>query len=115
MRHSNEAFWWSLFSAGGVMAALFVPAIIVVTGFVLPFAGEAEPPAYADVHGTLSMWIVRLALFGVVMLCFFHCAHRVRHILLDLGFRGSPRTLSACCYGGALLGSGLAAVVLATL
>ena len=32
MKRSSEAFWWALFSAGGVMAALFVPAFVIVTG-----------------------------------------------------------------------------------
>ena len=36
MKRSSEAFWWALFSAGGVMAALFVPAFVIVTGFLLP-------------------------------------------------------------------------------
>ena len=43
MKRSNEAFLWSLFSAGGVMAALFVPALVLVTGLVLPFLGPSNP------------------------------------------------------------------------
>ncbi|MYG81195.1 MAG: hypothetical protein F4187_05235, partial [Gemmatimonadetes bacterium] len=39
-RPSGEAFWWALFSAGGVMAALFVPAFVIVTGFLLPTGDE---------------------------------------------------------------------------
>ena len=36
MTYSREAFWWSLFSAGGVLAALFLPAIILVEGVLDP-------------------------------------------------------------------------------
>ncbi len=42
MKRSNEAFWWSLFAAGGVLAALFVPVLVVMTGFVLPSAANLD-------------------------------------------------------------------------
>ncbi|MES4792526.1 MAG: fumarate reductase subunit D, partial [Chloroflexota bacterium] len=29
---SNEAFWWSLFSAGGVISAFLLPITILITG-----------------------------------------------------------------------------------
>ena len=35
-KKSNEAFWWSLFSAGGVASAMFMPACLVVVGVILP-------------------------------------------------------------------------------
>ncbi len=107
MKRSNEAFWWSLFSAGGVMAALFVPASIVVTGLVLPVRGGED--SYETVHGLVSWWPVRIVLFGVVFLTMFHCAHRIRHILMDFGLRAASTPLAVICYGGALTGTVIAA------
>ena len=115
MRRSPEAFWWSLFSAGGVMAAIFMPALVLVTGFLLPFREGAEAGAgYEHVHGIVSFWLMRLVLFGVLALTLFHCAHRIRHILLDLGLRGLGTPLSVGCYGLAFLGTGVAGYLLLT-
>ena len=36
VRRSNEPLFWSLFSAGGMLAALLAPALIIVTGFLVP-------------------------------------------------------------------------------
>ncbi len=109
MAKSSEAFWWSLFSAGGVMAALFIPAFIIVTGFVLPTAAGApggDPEAlYQRLHDAVAWWPLRIILFGVMFLSFFHCAHRVRHTLMDLGLRRFERLLMPVCYLGALAGT----------
>ncbi len=111
---SNEAFWWSLFSAGGVMAALFVPVIIFVTGFVLPFMmGDDLESQYDRMQGLITMWPTRVALFGVIVLSFFHCAHRIRHVLMDFGVRWAGVALMILCYGGAVAGTVVAGVVLA--
>ena len=113
MKRSSEAFWWALFSAGGVMAALFVPAFVIVTGFLLP-AGDAAAAAErsAAFAGAVGWWPVKLALLGVVALSLFHCAHRIRHTLMDLGMRGYAGLLKLPCYGGALGLSAWAAWVL---
>ncbi len=111
MTHSREAFWWSLFSAGGVLAALFLPAIILVTGLFLPFfSGQDVDTVYGRLHATLSMWWVRGLIFVVVTLSLFHCFHRIRHILMDLGLRHASTTLSLCCYGSAGVGTVLIGV-----
>ena len=106
-RPSSEAFWWALFSAGGVMAALFVPAFVVVTGFLLPSGGDAVVAAErsAQFAAAVGWWPVKLALLGVVSLSLFHCGHRIRHTLMDLGMRGASGLLKLPCYGGALAAS----------
>ncbi len=116
MTHSKEAFWWSLFSAGGVLAALFLPAIILVTGLFLPFfSGEDVDQVYGRLHATLSTWWVRGLIFVVVFLSLFHCFHRIRHILMDLGLRHASTALSLCCYGSAGVGTVLIAVFMISL
>lgn len=105
-RHSGEAFWWSLFSAGGVMAALFVPAFVVVTGFLLPAGDPAVAAARAEAFGqAVGWWPVKIALLGVIVLSLFHCAHRIRHTLMDFGLRRYSGLLKVPCYGGALAAS----------
>ena len=113
MRRSNEAFWWSLFSAGGVMAALFIPALILATGFLLPTRdADAAAERFAQVATVVSWWPVRLVLFIVLFLSFFHCAHRVRHTLMDLGLRRLEPLLMFVSYTAALAGTVAAGVVL---
>ena len=44
-------------------------------------------------------------MFTVIFLSLFHCAHRLRHTLMDVGFRHLARILMVVCYGGALAGT----------
>ncbi len=43
-RQSNEAFFWMLFSAGGVVAALLIPVHLFLFGLAFPWAGSSRPP-----------------------------------------------------------------------
>ncbi len=113
---TNEAFWWSLFSAGGVMAALFLPVMIFVTGFVLPFMmGEDVESQQDRMVSLVTFWPVRIALFGVILLSSFHCAHRIRHVLMDFGLRWAGVALMICCYGAAAGGAVAAGLILVRL
>ena len=112
-RPSGEAFWWAIFSAGGVMAALFVPAFVLATGFLLPSGEEGAAAEGARRLAALAgWWPVKTGLLGVIALSLFHCAHRIRHTLMDLGMRRSAGLLKLPCYGGALAGSVWLALVL---
>ena len=113
MAKSNEAFWWSLFSGGGVMAALFVPGLILATGFVIPMSVGDEPQvAYERLSRTLAFWPVRAVLFVVIVLSAFHCAHRVRHTLMDLGLRRYEGLLMTVCYTAALVLGAITGILL---
>ena len=111
-KRSSEAFWWALFSAGGVMAALFVPGFIVATGFVLPTGNTVE--GASTLAGELARWPVKVVLLGIVALSLIHCAHRIRHTLMDLGMRGVSGPLKVICYGAALAGTVWTGLVLWT-
>jgi fumarate reductase subunit D len=113
MARSGEAFWWSLFSAGGVMAALFAPVLIGLTGFLLPSADPAE--SYERLARALASWPARVVLLGVVTLSLFHCAHRIRHTSLDVGLRSLGGPIALICYMGAFVASVVAAVTLGSL
>ncbi len=105
MKRTGEAFWWSLFAVGGVLAALFVPVLVVMTGFVLPNAGDTTPERYEQIRAAFGFWPVRILLVVVVALAFFHCVHRIRHVLMGLGLRSADRVLAVICYAGALAGT----------
>ena len=105
MRRSNEPFFWAMFSAGGMILAFLLPALVVVTGFLLP-AGAVDPGWLSDL---LDHPLVRLAAFGVVFLSLFHAANRIRHTLKDLGLRRIATPLAVVCYLAALAGTAWAA------
>lgn len=119
MARSKEVFWWSLFSAGGVMSALFIPALIIAVAFCMP-TDSAIDAATRHNHllgvfdGFLGL-ILKLVLFGVLFLTLFHCAHRIRHTAEELGLRSLKPVLAIVCYGGALVGTVFAAYIIFTL
>ena len=107
MRPSNEPFFWGIFSAGGVILALLMPVLIVITGFIIP-AEEIEFSRIEDVFGNP---LIRLIVLGVSFLTFFHAAHRIRHTLKDLGLRRISKPISAGSYLAAVAGTIWAAAV----
>ena len=103
---------WLLFSAGGVLSALVLPVLVLLFGLAFPL-GWISPPAYADLRGVLGSPLTQLALFFVFMLSLFHWAHRFRYALHDgLQIKRLNGLVAALCYGGAILGTAVAAVLL---
>ncbi len=115
MKQSSEAFWWSLFSAGGVLSALFLPALVMASMLQPKLWGDHHTAAWDKMLATVSWWPVRIALFAVIFLSFFHAAHRIRHVVMDLGWRHATAPLAMACYGGAIAGTGVAAYLLVIL
>ena len=115
MARSNEAFWWSLFSAGGVLAALFLPVFIAITGVALPFGNDFSQARYERLHDLLSSGPARVLILGVICTTFFHCAHRIRHTAMDLGLRSADKCLKVLCYGGALVVTIVTAFIVASI
>ncbi len=115
MARSSEPFWWSLFAAGGVVAAFFVPIHIVLTGIAAPAGWVREAFEYHRVLTLVSHPISRLYLFVLISLPLFHWAHRFRFILIDFGLKGGRLPVAIACYGGAIVGTLLTAVVLVQL
>lgn len=114
MAKSNEPIWWSLFSAGGVVTALFLPVLILLTGIAIPLGWIDESAfTFERMSALASHWLSRVAIFMVIMLSFFHAAHRLRYVLVDLGLARIARPITIACYGGAILGTlcALSAVV----
>ena len=109
---SAEPFIWLGFSAGGVVSALAVPALLFLFGVAFPL-GWIEPPDHAHLHAVLSHAITRLALLGLCFLSLVHFAHRFRFTLIDgLQLRRYDLLVATATYGTALAGSALAGYVL---
>ena len=98
MKRSNAPIFWSLFGAGGMLAALVGAAFVVLTGFVLPRAtlDYATVVALAR-HGAPVVFVV-------VALFLWHAAHRIFHTLHDLGVHAGALAKTVC-YGGAAAGT----------
>jgi fumarate reductase subunit D len=56
--------------------------------------------------------LVKLYLFVLIALPLYHCAHRIRFVLEDLGLHGLRALLAVLCYGGAIVGTVATAWVL---
>ena len=117
MARSNEPLFWSLFSAGGVVAAFFGPVGILLIGLAGPngWFGADEAFAHERLRRLVSPAPVRVILFLLVALPMFHWAHRFRFTLADLGLRGRDKRLAFVCYGTAVAVTLIGAVVLARL
>ncbi|MCI0453474.1 MAG: fumarate reductase subunit D [Candidatus Dadabacteria bacterium] len=113
MSKSNEPIWWSLFAAGGAISAFFVPILIVIIGFVLPFglAGD-EPFVYERIRSAVSHPVIKLLLFFLIALTFFIWAHRFLFTLVHMGLHNARSVISVFCYGSAIIGSILTAITL---
>ncbi len=109
MAKSNEPFWWSLFSAGGVVAALFIPITLLLTGIAVPL-GWVTAESLRDL--VVNNLLVKIYLFVVISFPLFHWAHRFRYVAMDFGLRGIGSALAVVCYGAAVVGTVLAVVFL---
>jgi fumarate reductase subunit D len=107
-KRSNEPFVWLLFSAGGVVAALFIPIHLFLFGVAFPL-GWLNAPSYDRVLALAGSPIGRLYLFVLCMLPLFHWAHRFRYTLYDgLQIKHLDELVNTLCYGGAIVGTVIA-------
>ena len=108
MVKSNEPFWWALFGAGGMIAALLLPITIVITSILV----MASVVSTDELRVLFTKPVVRVYLFAIISLPLFHWAHRFRFTLVDLGLKSLKAPIAALCYGSAIAGSVVAALLL---
>ena len=112
MKRTIEPILWLLFSAGGVMAALMIPILLVLFGFAFPL-GWLPAPAHAHLFSVLGHPLTLVILFLLCMLSLVHWAHRFRYTLYDgLQIKHLHELIDLLCYGGAIVGSIVAAYLL---
>jgi fumarate reductase subunit D len=108
-----EPIVWLLFSAGGVAAAVFLPILVLLFGLAIPL-GWVQPD-YDYLHAVVSHWLTRLVLLGLLVVMLFHSAHRFRYTLHDGLKLQWEVPIAVLCYGGALLGSAAALLIVLTI
>jgi fumarate reductase subunit D len=97
-------FWWFMFSQGGLFVAVLLPVHILVQGILGPLGIVRVVDRHYDTWiSILGNPIVKLYLLVLISLPFFHFAHRLRYLLVDLGVPAA-KTLPAqvIFYGGAV-------------
>jgi fumarate reductase subunit D len=98
-------FWWFMFAQGGLIAAVLLPAHIVVQGILGPLQIVPVVDQHYDTWiSILGNPIVKLYIVVLVAFPFFHFAHRLRYLLVDLGLPAA-KSLPAqvAFYGGAVV------------
>jgi|SRR5215470_1397750 len=112
MRESNEAPLWALFSAGGMVAAFLVPVHLFLFGLAFPL-GWLGPPTYEHLSALARSPLAKIYLLILCSLPLFHWAHRFRYTLYDgLKVKHLTELIFTFCYGGAVLGTIVAAYLL---
>ncbi len=113
-RRSREPFFWAMFSSGGMLAALLLPALGLLLWFALPL-GWVDAQGHVELSSKIGHPLVKLALFVLIMLSLFHWAHRFRYILYDgLQLSHLSELIATITYGVATVFTLLAAYLLWT-
>jgi fumarate reductase subunit D len=109
-------FWWFMFAQGGVLAAVLIPVHILVQGILGPLGIVTVVDRHYDTWiSILGNPIVKLYLLVLISLPFFHFAHRLRYLLVDLGVPAAKSLVAQVVfYGGAVVVTLLAIYVLLT-
>ena len=104
-----EAMAWALFSAGGFVSAIFLPAHVAILGIAYA-AGwlPDEAMSYERIHHLVGNPLSKLYLLVLISLPLFHWAHRFRFAIHHQFGIGLKRLVAGGCYGTALVGTGLA-------
>jgi fumarate reductase subunit D len=105
-----EPFVWLMFSAGGVLAAVFLPILAFLFGLAIPLGWLS--PDQAHLRAVVDNPLTVLFLLGLFVLLLVHSAHRFRYTLYDGLQIKSKRAVAVLCYGTAVVGSVAAAFVL---
>ena len=112
-KRSNEPIAWSLFGAGGMVLAFMAPALIIITGVLLPLAAADQAHTVYLTALTLATHpLGKLLLLVIIALPLFHTGHRMYHGLHDLHIYGPKWLLLGLFYGGATVLSLVAAFLL---
>ncbi len=112
-KRSNAPIFWGLFGGGGMLAALFGPMLVFITGVAVPLglilpAGAMD---YPKMHAFAQNFIGKGFIFVVISLFMWHAAHRIFHSLHEIGIHPGFGC-KLLTYGVALVATVVSAVVL---
>lgn len=112
MTGGKTPFLWTVFSAGGTLAALLFPVHLFLSGLAFPL-GWLEAPSHDSLMNLVQHPLTRLYLFFLISLPLFHWAHRFRYTLYDgLKLKHLTTLIAVLCYGCALIGAVVTAYTL---
>lgn len=111
---SSEAIFWSLFAAGGVLAALLMPITILSIGILGPLEWEwfAKATSFTGIQDLLNFPLIRVITAIVLTLISMHAVHRIRHLIIDMHVPLHPSLVAFIAYTAAFAVAGLIAVSL---
>lgn len=88
-----KPIYWGLFAGGGTLAALILPALIVLFGVLLPFGLIGFPPTlHTHWQGFVSRWWVFIPLALILFMLLWHTVHRLYYILHDMHIHVGNKT-----------------------
>ena len=112
-KRSNAPIFWGLFGAGGMLAALFGPMLVFITGLAVPL-GLLLPSgtmSYQNMLAFAQNFIGKGFIFVVISLFLWHAAHRIFHSLHEIGIHAGFGA-KLLTYGIAFIGTVVSAAVL---
>ena len=111
-KRSNAPIFWGLFGAGGMLAALFGPMLVFITGIAVPLGLllPAGTMSYSNMLAFAQNFIGKGFIFVVISLFLWHAAHRIFHSLHEIGIHGGF-VAKLLTYGVALAATVISAVV----
>ena len=93
-----------MFAQGGVIAALLIPAHILVQGILGPLGVVRVADRHYDTWiNLLGNPIIKLYLLVLIAFPFFHFAHRLRYLLVDFGVPGAKTLVAQTLFYGAAI------------
>ena len=113
VQRSKAPIFWLLFGAGGMLSALFGPALILITDLLAP-TGTGLPESFENYDHALAFArnpIGKLVLFAVISLFFWHGAERLFLTLKDMKVAPLER-LKIGTYGVAAVVTGITLLLL---
>jgi len=112
-KRSNAPIFWGLFGAGGMLAALFGPMLVLITGVLVPMGLllPADTMSYEKMMPFAQNFIGKAFIFAVIALFLWHAAHRIYHSLHEVGIHAGFGA-KIVCYGVAFVATVISVVVL---
>jgi fumarate reductase subunit D len=107
IERSNSPIFWLLFGGGGMVAALFGPVLVLITGLLVPLGLVGGLMNYPRMLAFAENFIGKGFLVVVIALMAWHAAHRLLCSVHDLGIHKTT-AVKLVFYGCAALITGVA-------
>ena len=112
-KRSNAPIFWGLFGAGGMLAGLFGPMLVFITGIAVPLGLilPANTMSYAKMLAFAQNFVGKAFIFAVIAFMLWHAGHRIFHSLHEIGIHGGL-VAKLLTYGVAFAATVISAVLL---